>query len=590
VPPVYDGLKQDEQQQRPNGYSVGVEQSYAPQSGVQSYANDGQSGVQSYANNGQSGVQSYANDGQNGVQSYANNGQSGVQSYANDGQSGVQSYANDGQSGVQSYANNGQSGVQSYANDGQSGVQSYANNGQSVNYDAEKEKNSDSYNDRDNYSAEGYDQGSNGQKYSREKNNFVSDEDNSYSGSNENDKTYNRGAISERKPIIGENYRPGNYRNQFNAIEPKYNSERGPAYQRGSQLLKQQEFEYGFIPLNEENLKQMGGYGPEGYGQNRGPRNYGNRGKQEEDYVEEGPRYGAGNGAYGSGNSGDLRRPHFGNGGDGPRGEVSYGGDGYRGPAGGDGYRGPAGGHGKRLQGISGYRKPAFERPSYDKSVEDNDGYLKNYGNMANDEEDKDLDNEDTDYGKNISHNNNSDDNKLPYDCYPWNCNPWYSVSPNSPYNSVGAAYKGHDGGLPPGASYNPRDVGLDESVIAQLNLDTMRRPIAPSMVAPPYGGGHGAHVSPSLDIPYSGSGPFPSFNGIGGHSPPVRPIRPRVPYSATGQGFRSQYGYRAAASEPVGTQIAPNSNNPVLSNLLNLNPIKGFRSLMSYLTGGING
>jgi hypothetical protein len=517
MPPVYDGLKQDEQQQRPNGYSVGVEQSYAPQSGVQSYANDGQS----------------------------------------------------------------------------------------VNYGAEKEKNSDSYNDRDNYSAEhdsaeGYDQGSNGQKYSREKNNFASDEDNSYSGSNENDKTYNRGAISERKPMIGENYRPGGYRNQLNAIEHKYNPERGPAYQRGSQFLKQQEFEYGFMPLNEENLKQMGGYGPQGYGQNRGPRNYGNKGKQEEDYIEEGPRYGAGNGAgngaYGSGNGGDLRRPHFGNGGetvgqmygrgnggDRPHGEVSYGGDGYR---------GPVGGHGKRLQGISGYRKPAFERPSYDKSVEDNAGYLKDYGNVANDEEDKDLDNEDTDYGKNISHNNNSNDNKLAYDCYPWNCNPWYSVSPNSPYNSVGAAYKGHDSGLPPGASYNPRDVGLDESVLAQLNLDPIRRPIAPSMIAPPYGGGQGAHVSPTLDIPYSGSGPFPSFNGIGGHSSPLRarPIRPRIPYSATGQGFRSQYGYRAAASEPVGAQIAPNSNNPVLSNLLNLNPIKGFRSLMSYLTGGING
>jgi hypothetical protein len=548
MPPVYDGLKQDEQQQRPNGYSVSVEQSGVEQNGAQHYAP-------------QSGVQSYANDGQN------------------------------------------------------------------VNYGAEKEKNSHSYNDREHDSAEGYDQGSNEQKYSREKNNFASDEDNSYSGSNENDKTYNRGAISEQKPMIGENYRPGGYRNQINAIEPKYNPERGPAYQRGPQLLKQQEFEYGFIPLNEENFKQTGGYGPEGYGQNRGPRNYGNRGKQEEDYVEEGPRYGAGNGAYGRGNSGDLRRPHFGNGGetvgqmyvrdnggDGPHGEVNYGGDGYRGPTGGDGYRGPAGGdgyrgpaggdgyrgpdggdgyrgpaggHGKRLQGISGYRKPAFDRPSYDKSVEDNAGYLKDYGNMANDEEDKDLDNEDTDYGKNISH-----DNKLAYDCYPWNCNPWYSVSPNSPYNSVGAAYKGHDSGLPPGASYNPRDVGLDESVIAQLNLDSMRRPIAPSMIAPPYGGGHGAHASPALDIPYSGSGPFPSFNGIGGHSSPVRarPIRPRVPYSATGQGFRSQYGYRAAASEPVGAQIAPNSNNPVLSNLLNLNPIKGFRSLMSYLTGGING
>lgn len=191
---------------------------------------------------------------------------------------------------------------------------------------------------------------------------------------------------------------------------------------------------------------------------------------------------------------------------------------------------------------------------------------------------------------------------------------------------------------LPPGASYNPRDVGLDESVLAQLHLLDSgiggyrfppmypsggvrshrphssrpgllgRRPVpykkAKELSYPTSSSGIVPHAMNSMSLPYfwSGASVFPSS---------------RVPYSSTGKGFRSQYGYRAAASELKPQFVSPKSkpfkflgqpvsltsnsllgassavdegNNGSFSNIFNIRSIKGIRSLVSYLTGGISG
>lgn len=199
--------------------------------------------------------------------------------------------------------------------------------------------------------------------------------------------------------------------------------------------------------------------------------------------------------------------------------------------------------------------------------------------------------------------------------------------------------------GLPPGASYNPLDVGLDESVLAQIHLQdsgigghrfpTMLPTGAMSTLgavpgAKPYRANFrpfnkkpsplkaSAYLSntvpqamTSMTVPYILTGP--------------RPFRGRVPYSATGKGFRSQYGYRAAASELkpqfaampakstktfkfLGQPVALGSSNvsPLLAggspasfdldsagslgNILGIRSIKGIKSLVSYLTGGVHG
>lgn len=108
--------------------------------------------------------------------------------------------------------------------------------------------------------------------------------------------------------------------------------------------------------------------------------------------------------------------------------------------------------------------------------------------------------------------------------------------------------------------------------------------------------------------------------------SNPISAIAPlghmQVPYSSTGKGFRSQYGYRAAAASELKPQfILPNSKalasllsgsngqagggrpssmtepSPAvletkypLGNIFAIKPIKGIKSLMSYLTGGVSG
>lgn len=225
---------------------------------------------------------------------------------------------------------------------------------------------------------------------------------------------------------------------------------------------------------------------------------------------------------------------------------------------------------------------------------------------------------------------------------------------------------------LPPGASYNPRDVGLDESVLAQIQLHdsgiggyrfpTMI-PTGTNIITPgakhyrpnqsrPSGGplsvfskGAGKNSSPSVS-PYSSASVPHAMNSISMPFVLAGPRRPfgrpsshhrghRVPYSATGKGFRSQYGYRAAASElkpqfvqlPNGSKgntfkflgqpvalgssggngasatasaISPlltsaalaleDGGNSSLGNIFGIRSIKGIKSLVSYLTGGVSG
>lgn len=244
---------------------------------------------------------------------------------------------------------------------------------------------------------------------------------------------------------------------------------------------------------------------------------------------------------------------------------------------------------------------------------------------------------------------------------------------------------------LPPGASYNPRDVGLDESVLAQLHLldsgiggyrfppmypngngPRPNQPPPPPPSAPkPYlrpGGllsrrpsvlspvvpykkakdlsAFPASMAPSA-IPYAmNSMLMPIFFTNPASNAPMAPFQNyRMPYSGSGKGFRSQYGYRAAASELKPQFILPKPSKPfqfltqpvsasqltsllggvgansltgsgnnnsgssssnggssggILSsaadingpfgNIFGIRSIKGIKSLVSYLTGGISG
>ncbi|KAI2811611.1 hypothetical protein BLOT_002789 [Blomia tropicalis] len=210
--------------------------------------------------------------------------------------------------------------------------------------------------------------------------------------------------------------------------------------------------------------------------------------------------------------------------------------------------------------------------------------------------------------------------------------------------------------GLPPGASYNPRDVGLDESVLAQIHLQdsgiggyrfptlipgtTMSngnalshspksyRPNRPNIL--PYRGKsvpivkNVPNIMPqaSLNVPYTmNSVPLPFV--LTGPKPFTAR---RIPYSATGKGFGTQYGYRAAAASELKPQFASitqpikqfkflgqpvtlssNNGSPLLApgvvssnnnddssnalgNILGIRSIKGIKSLVSYLTGGVHG
>ena len=89
-----------------------------------------------------------------------------------------------------------------------------------------------------------------------------------------------------------------------------------------------------------------------------------------------------------------------------------------------------------------------------------------------------------------------------------------------------------------------------------------------------------------SYDVPYAGSSLYGQTTGF------------KMPYSAAGLGFNSQYGYAAAgaagaaaASELSPVHHASSSSHPSSKPLVTLlNPVKSFRSLMSYLAGGIAG
>lgn len=226
---------------------------------------------------------------------------------------------------------------------------------------------------------------------------------------------------------------------------------------------------------------------------------------------------------------------------------------------------------------------------------------------------------------------------------------------------------------LPPGASYNPRDVGLDESVLAQIQLHDSGIPLGgyrlPTMIptgtniitpgakhyrpnqsrpsggplsaftkgpgkgasspASAYSSGSVPHAMNSIAMPFVLAGPRGPFGGHSGHH-----RGHRLPYSATGKGFRSQYGYRAAASELKPQFVLPKGNkgstfkflgqpvslgssgsngasgtasaispllssaalaledggNSSLGNIFGIRSIKGIKSLVSYLTGGVSG
>ena len=135
-------------------------------------------------------------------------------------------------------------------------------------------------------------------------------------------------------------------------------------------------------------------------------------------------------------------------------------------------------------------------------------------------------------------------------------------------------------------------------------------RPNRPGLSPFKKGPSHGAfsgsvpHAMNSMVMPFVLNGPRPFAS------------RGRVPYSSTGKGFRSQYGYRAAASEVkpqfvmpkkqfkfLGQPVALSSSNasPLMSsslddsanalgNIFGIKSIKGIKSLVSYLTGGVSG
>lgn len=213
---------------------------------------------------------------------------------------------------------------------------------------------------------------------------------------------------------------------------------------------------------------------------------------------------------------------------------------------------------------------------------------------------------------------------------------------------------------LPPGASYNPRDVGLDESVLAQIHLldsgiggyrfpllhshghgsrryPMSRKPSASKKVKDfvygmGQGSGHQAHqhqnqqqqALTSINVPFL----FPSASFA---------FPRRIPYSQSHKGFYPVYGYRAASSElkpqfilpkgkafkflnqaksPTNAADASNQLNQYLLaaqsvgdeatsasslspttttqskfvNIFGIRSIKGIKSLVSYLTGGVAG
>ena len=442
-------------------------------------------------------------------------------------------------------------------------------------------------------------------------------------GPEQRPQTYNQERPNEEsQDYEGNNHLGPKYNNEGDEPQGGQGGQGGEGYPRGrpQQIVKPQEIEYGFIPLSDaketlggpfrgaeeqrrpnrprpQHQQEQNGYGPEGYREQRGHEQRPQRPRPpqfggQEDMLS---FYGRGQG-QGQGEE-HPQRPQFN--------EAPF-----------------------RDQPMrpkpqpNAMRKPQFERPVH---------FPKNGGqsnfqmsDMPNSEEEEEggMDVDESDYGKQKNSTTPVDNvggelqgpydpDKLPYECYPWNCNPWHAVHPNSPYNSpLGVPLKGrgpHSGfghGLPPGASYNPRDVGLDEAVVAQLNLAAS----APHGITPGVGpvGGVGSipqsippQIIPqgmrnnlvhgaSMDMAMPGGRPFAVA------SPGMPKPRP-VPYSVSGQGFRSQYGYRAAAASEVSPVSAAQTSangagNSPIANLLNLNPVKSFRSLMSYITGGING
>ncbi|KAH9497533.1 hypothetical protein DERF_013512 [Dermatophagoides farinae] len=206
---------------------------------------------------------------------------------------------------------------------------------------------------------------------------------------------------------------------------------------------------------------------------------------------------------------------------------------------------------------------------------------------------------------------------------------------------------------LPPGASYNPRDVGLDESVLAQLHL--LDSGIGGYRFPGPMSNGQHSHHRPLFrkpSVPYKKSNAAASSSGSSGGSGPhamnsmIMPFiyqssnaqhnTNRSPHSTSSitrnKGFYPAYGYRAAASElkpqfilPKGKHfkflhqkqqqkitptdssnlnlfLSPSSSTSSssattidggqrpLANIFGIRSIKGIRSLVSYLTGGVSG
>nr|XP_027206355.1 uncharacterized protein DDB_G0283357-like isoform X1 [Dermatophagoides pteronyssinus] len=210
---------------------------------------------------------------------------------------------------------------------------------------------------------------------------------------------------------------------------------------------------------------------------------------------------------------------------------------------------------------------------------------------------------------------------------------------------------------LPPGASYNPRDVGLDESVLAQIHLldsgiGGYRFPGPMSNSQPSSSSSNYRSLFRKPSMPYKKSNtPSSTISGNGPHAMNSI-IMPFIHPSPNGQhhhhhhhnrspsrnkGFYPVYGYRAAASElkpqfilpkgkhfkflnqkqpklspssssnsdsgsinlflspsssssPVSSITTIDGNQRPLTNIFGIRSIKGIRSLVSYLTGGVSG
>ena len=178
---------------------------------------------------------------------------------------------------------------------------------------------------------------------------------------------------------------------------------------------------------------------------------------------------------------------------------------------------------------------------------------------------------------------------------------------------------------MPPGASYNPRDVGLDETVLAQIHmLDSgiggYRYPTSASAGSSSFGGmapfrlkrpGFGKKQPKSpMQFASLASVPLPAFFYPMNKKQPMRPVGYRFPSPGFMPGpfgsaseIKQQFqpvpkpgkvgAFKFLSNSNSGAEslssVQSNSEDSAngLSNIFGIKPIKGIKSLVSYLTGG---